>query len=82
MGHKSVPQHNKDAYRDEEVDQVCPADLLTRRLARTVASARPQPQCWQDLMGYVGPRFRYQDYPVAAPIHRDCATGRQAASGS
>jgi hypothetical protein len=27
-GRISVPQHNKDAYRDKEVDQVCPADSM------------------------------------------------------
>jgi hypothetical protein len=61
---------------------VCPADSQIRHTARAGSSARPHARCCQDLMGHVRPRFRYQDYPVAAPIHRGSATGRQAASGS
>jgi hypothetical protein len=82
MGRKAVPQHNKDAYRDEEVDQCAQQIQWTRRTVRTAPSARPRARWCQHLMGHVRPRFRYQDYPVAAPIHRGSATGRQAASAS
>lgn len=61
---------------------MCPADSRTRRTARTASPARPHARGCEDLMGHVRPRFRYQDYPVAAPIHRGSAPGRQAASGS
>ena len=61
---------------------MCPADSPTRRTARTASPTRPHARCYEDLMGHVRPRFRYQDYPIAAPIHRGSATGRQAASGS
>jgi hypothetical protein len=71
-----APAHNKDAYRDEEVDQ-CAHQI--HRLAHSPRDSLGTPACpvLPDLMGHVRPRFRYQDYPVAAPIHRGSASGRQ-----